>query len=144
MNNFIEFDLFEFLTSLTQDPWLLSFLIMLATFILEDAATTAASLLSVNGMLSTHMALTALIIGIILGDIGLYFLGHYGQKYRTVEKILQNFSKKGDVVYDPFMGTGTTALVAKRMKRKYIGSELLKDFCIFAEERLENIQLKLS
>lgn len=61
-----------------------------------------------------------------------------------VEKILQNFSKKGDVVYDPFMGTGTTALVAKRMKRKYIGSELLKDFCVFAEERLENIQLKLS
>ena len=36
------------------------------------------------------------------------------------ETNLENFSKKGDKVYDPFLGTGTTAVVAKKMKRKLI------------------------
>tara|TARA_B100000965_G_scaffold167684_1_gene139855 strand:- start:3497 stop:4447 length:951 start_codon:yes stop_codon:yes gene_type:complete len=60
-----------------------------------------------------------------------------------VEKILLNFSKEGDIVYDPFMGTGTTAVVAKRMNRKYVGSEMIKSFYKFSEERLSNTQLSL-
>lgn len=55
-----------------------------------------------------------------------------------VEKILTNFSQEGDVVYDPFMGTGTTAVVCKKMKRKYIGSEILGAYIDVAEERLRD------
>lgn len=53
-----------------------------------------------------------------------------------VEKILANFSKEGAVVYDPFMGTGTTAVVAQRMKRKYIGSELVDNYYEIIQSRL--------
>lgn len=55
-----------------------------------------------------------------------------------VEKILTNFSQEGDIVYDPFMGTGTTAVVCKKMKRKYIGSEIISSYIDVAEERLQD------
>ena len=55
-----------------------------------------------------------------------------------VSTILENFSKEGDVIYDPFMGTGTTAVVAKRLKRKFIGSEISQKYIDIAEERLKN------
>ena len=38
---------------------------------------------------------------------------------KLVQTILESFSKKGDIVYDPFMGTGTTAFVAKKLNRKF-------------------------
>lgn len=53
-------------------------------------------------------------------------------------KILENFSKVGDVIYDPFLGTGTTAVVAKKLKRKYIGSELLKSYFNIAKKRIKD------
>ena len=55
-----------------------------------------------------------------------------------VLKILENFSEKGDIVYDPFMGTGTTAVVAKKLKRKFIGSEISQKYIDIAEARLKN------
>lgn len=55
-----------------------------------------------------------------------------------VSTILENFSKEGDVIYDPFMGTGTTAVVAKQLKRKFIGSEISQKYIDIAEERLKN------
>lgn len=54
-----------------------------------------------------------------------------------VKTILENFSKEGDLVYDPFMGTGTTASVANLMNRNFIGSEINKDYINIAYERLE-------
>ena len=56
---------------------------------------------------------------------------------KLVQTILENFSKKGDIVYDPFMGTGTTAFVAKKLNRKFIGSEISKEFCKIANKRLK-------
>ena len=53
---------------------------------------------------------------------------------KLVETILTNFSEEEHIVYDPFMGTGTTAVVAKRMKREYIGSEISKEYCTLAEK----------
>jgi len=55
-----------------------------------------------------------------------------------VIRILENFSDEGDIVYDPFMGTGTTAIVAKSMNRKYIGSEIVKKYCDLANQRLKD------
>jgi len=60
-----------------------------------------------------------------------------------VQKIIENFSDEGDLIYDPFMGTGTTGNVASLYKRNYIGSEISKDYCKVAEERIWNPLLEL-
>ena len=56
---------------------------------------------------------------------------------KLVEIIIENFSKKGDVIYDPFMGTGTTAFVANKLNRIYIGSEISQEYAEIANKRLE-------
>jgi len=43
---------------------------------------------------------------------------------------------EGGIVLDPFMGAGTTALVAHKLNRNYIGSEINPDYCKIAEKRL--------
>ena len=60
-----------------------------------------------------------------------------------VQKIVENFSDEGDLIYDPFMGTGTTGHVASLYKRNYIGSEISKNYCKVAEERIWNPLLEL-
>jgi site-specific DNA-methyltransferase (adenine-specific) len=54
-------------------------------------------------------------------------------------------TKEGDLVLDPFLGSGTTAVACLRTKRHYIGIELDAEYCAIAEERVrqENSQLKL-
>ena len=42
----------------------------------------------------------------------------------------------GGIVLDPFFGSGTTGLAAKRLNRHYIGVEINPDFCRLAEERI--------
>ena len=48
-----------------------------------------------------------------------------------------SWSNENDIVYDPFMGSGTTAKMALKNKRKYIGSELSKEYCDIAEQRIK-------
>jgi DNA modification methylase len=47
-----------------------------------------------------------------------------------------SWSKEGDLVYDPFMGSGTTAYVARSLNRQWVGSEISKEYCEMIEERL--------
>lgn len=54
-----------------------------------------------------------------------------------VEKVVSNFSKEGDIVLDPFVGTGTTPKVCKDLNRRYIGFELLEGYYKFAIDRLK-------
>lgn len=56
------------------------------------------------------------------------------------------FSKEGDVVLDPFLGSGTTAVAAQLLDRHYIGIELLPEYIDVAQRALQNPprQLKLS
>lgn len=54
-----------------------------------------------------------------------------------VQTIIGNFSKEGDLIYDPFMGTGTTAYVARAMGRNFLGSELTEKYYQVANGRLE-------
>jgi len=49
-----------------------------------------------------------------------------------------SWSNENDIVYDPFMGSGTTAKMALKNNRKYIGSELSKEYCDIAEQRIKN------
>lgn len=53
-----------------------------------------------------------------------------------VGRIMRNFTNKNDLIYDPFMGSGTTALVAKDEGRNYVGSELDKDIYNMCMKRL--------
>lgn len=55
---------------------------------------------------------------------------------KLVARILENFSRPNDIVYDPFIGIGTTAMVAHDMGRRYIGSEINKDYVDYAEKIL--------
>ena len=50
---------------------------------------------------------------------------------------IENFSNEGDLIVDPFMGSGTTAMICKQLKRKFIGFELNKDFIEEGKERLK-------
>jgi len=51
-----------------------------------------------------------------------------------------SWSNEGDLVYDPFIGSGTTAKMAILNNRKYIGSEISKEYCEIAKKRInENI-----
>ena len=45
-------------------------------------------------------------------------------------------TKEGDIVLDPFFGSGTTGLVAQRLGRKWIGIELSEDYMKMAEKRV--------
>ena len=54
-----------------------------------------------------------------------------------IEPCIKAGSKKGDVVLDPFMGSGTTAMVAKSLGRHYIGCELNTDYGNLIQKRVE-------
>ena len=49
-----------------------------------------------------------------------------------------SWSNRGDLVYDPFMGSGTTALMCVKTRRDYIGSEISAKYCEIAERRLNS------
>lgn len=55
-----------------------------------------------------------------------------------VETIVKNFTNEGDTILDPFMGTGTTGVVALKEKRNFVGIELEKKYFDFAKNRIEN------
>lgn len=66
--------------------------------------------------------------------------GHPAQyPEQLIERIILTGSNKGDVILDPFMGSGTTAVVAKKLDRYYIGYEIVEEYCKMTEERLSKI-----
>ncbi|MCB0049156.1 MAG: site-specific DNA-methyltransferase [Caldilinea sp.] len=56
---------------------------------------------------------------------------------KLVAKLVLASSRAGDVVLDPFLGSGTTSVVAKKLGRRYVGIEREEDYCLLAEKRLE-------
>ena len=56
---------------------------------------------------------------------------------KLVAKIILASSNPGDMVFDPFIGSGTTAVVAKKLGRKYSGIEAELNYCCLAEKRLK-------
>lgn len=57
---------------------------------------------------------------------------------------ISNFMKKGDVCYDPFLGTGTTAISCNKYGVEWLGSEISKEYVSIAKERIiqDNINQK--
>ncbi len=56
---------------------------------------------------------------------------------KLLAKIILASSLPNDIVFDPFLGSGTTSVVAKKLKRKYVGIEIDELFSCLAEKRLE-------
>lgn len=64
--------------------------------------------------------------------------GHPTQKpEKLIAKLILASSKENDIVFDPFLGSGTTSVVAKKLNRRYIGIEYNQQYCAWAEYRLE-------
>lgn len=59
------------------------------------------------------------------------------------EWFIKLFTKEGDVVLDPFMGSGTTNFVAQRMNRHSIGIEILPEYYEKVKSKLESVKLTL-
>ncbi len=55
---------------------------------------------------------------------------------KLLAKIILASSKPGDLVLDPFLGSGTTSVVAKKVGRRYVGIEIDEKYCCLAEKRL--------
>lgn len=51
-------------------------------------------------------------------------------------KLILASSKPGDIVFDPFLGSGTASVVAKKLGRKYCGIELNEEYCLWIAKRL--------
>jgi DNA modification methylase len=56
-----------------------------------------------------------------------------------VQELIKLLTKENDTVLDPFLGSGTTAVVAKRLKRNYIGIEIHSEYIEYAKQRLAEI-----
>ena len=52
------------------------------------------------------------------------------------ERFINLYSYEKDLILDPFIGSGTTALAASKLKRSYIGYEVNAEYCKLAEKRL--------
>lgn len=85
-----------------------------------------------------------------LGNVWLYGTGYmktgkddiaYNHPCQYPEQLaadhIYSWSNEGDLVYDCFMGSGTTAKMAHLQKRNYIGSEISKEYCDIANKRLQ-------
>ena len=53
-----------------------------------------------------------------------------------VNNVLLGWTKEKDLILDPFMGTGTTAVACKQLKRNFIGIEISQKYCDIANQRL--------
>ena len=56
-----------------------------------------------------------------------------------LKRIIIASSNKGDIVLDPFLGSGTTAVVAKRLGRGWVGIEKSKKYVDMAEKRIDSV-----
>lgn len=56
---------------------------------------------------------------------------------KLIAKLILASSNEDDIIFDPFVGSGTTSVTAKKLNRKYVGIEQNPQYCIWTEKRLE-------
>jgi site-specific DNA-methyltransferase (adenine-specific) len=69
------------------------------------------------------------------------FIDHPSPKPKHfISELLQMFSKEGDLILDPFIGSGSTAISCILTNRKFIGFEIEKKYCDLANERINKFK----
>ena len=63
----------------------------------------------------------------------------YGMPVRIIELLVKNYTDKDSIVYDPFMGSGTTAEACVNTNRQWIGSEINEDYAKESLERMKSL-----
>jgi len=56
---------------------------------------------------------------------------------KLIARLILASTNPGDVVFDPFLGSGTTSAVAKKLGRHWCGTEINREYCLWCERRLE-------
>lgn len=59
---------------------------------------------------------------------------------KLIAKLILASSKEGDFVFDPFLGSGTTAVTAKKLSRRFAGIEREKDYALLSLKRLQTAE----
>jgi adenine-specific DNA-methyltransferase len=57
---------------------------------------------------------------------------------KVIERIIKASSNVNDIIFDPFMGSGTTAVAALGLNRQVIGFEIKRDYCEIAAKRIDD------
>jgi site-specific DNA-methyltransferase (adenine-specific) len=71
-------------------------------------------------------------------------VGHPSQKpIKLIEKLVLSASREGDTVLDPFLGSGTTAVVCQNLNRNFVGIEIEQEYIEITKNRLKEIQANL-
>jgi len=63
---------------------------------------------------------------------------------KLIAKLVLASSNSGDFIFDPFLGSGTTAVVARKLNRRFCGIELDQEYCCWAEKRLRQAETDTS
>lgn len=59
---------------------------------------------------------------------------------KLIAKLILASSKPGDLVFDPFVGSGTTCVAAKKLGRRYLGVEIDEEYCLWGAKRLQQAE----
>ena len=63
---------------------------------------------------------------------------------KIVDEFIKLLTQKGDIVLDPFVGSGSTAVAAFQNGRVYIGFDISEEYCLYAQKRLSSVKHQLS
>ena len=63
---------------------------------------------------------------------------------KLMERIILLTTNEGDLIVDPFMGSGTTAIACHNLNRKFIGFEISAEYCEIARKRLNDVKNQIS
>ena len=55
---------------------------------------------------------------------------------KLLAKLILASSRKGDIVFDPFAGSGTAGVVAKKLGRSFAMVEIDKEYCVYAQKKI--------
>lgn len=61
----------------------------------------------------------------------------------VIKKLINDYSVKGQIICDPFMGSWTTAVAAQELDRDFIGCDMIEEYCKIGEKRLKTVQKHL-
>lgn len=63
---------------------------------------------------------------------------------KIIEEFIKLLTQRGDIVLDPFVGSGSTAVATYQNKRVYIGFDISEEYCQYAQKRLSSVKRQVS